>query len=206
MIRTECFDLVKCIHSIRETILDRLLGLQIVWKICVSFADRYIFNLGYSVLKSQVYVAKLCYFHFCRHFVLLFFNKNLLSIFFLISNMHSHCFVLSIEISIPEFPVILYPGHFLPRKFRTNLVISYPLYFHFGNSVPSFVISYPVWSFHTHFFIIIKIIWSFGTQFLHSRVKVIWYPESFRSHFSNFVPRYRMSWVRIDFFLTTLGT
>ena len=56
-----------------------------------------------------------------------------------------------IYVSIP-----LATGHFVPKSFRTILVISYPLLFsiwsfrtQFGHFVP---ISYPVWSFRTYFY------------------------------------------------------
>ena len=91
-------------------------------------------------------------------------------------------------------------GYFVPRSFRTQ-VISY----HFGHFVPTFlfslVISYPVWSFRTHFvpslvisyllsLFIRKPFWSFRIYFLLFRTKVISYPKSFSTHFSQFVPRW----------------
>ena len=105
------------------------------------------------------------------------------------------------------------------RSFRTQ-VISY----HFGHFVPTFifnfVISYPVWSFRTHFvpslvisYLLLlfskKPFWSSRSYFLLFRTEVISYPKSFRTHFSHFVPRsfrthfqtrYELTWVRNDFF------
>ena len=92
----------------------------------------------------------------------------------------------------------LVTGHFVPRSFRTQ-VISY----HFGHFVPTFfnlVISYPVWSFRTHFvpnlvisYLLLlfsgKPFWWFRTNFLLFRTQVISYPKSFRTHFSHFIPR-----------------
>ena len=131
-----------------------------------------------------------------------------------------------IKLHMPSwFPVILYPGHFVPRSFRNMLVISYPLLFsiwsfctQFGHFVPSLVISYPL--FHLY----LNLFWSFRTQFLHFRTQVISYLESFRTHWqiSHFVPRlvilylgtkclryemisffiqtrYEMTWLRSDF-------
>ena len=110
-------------------------------------------------------------------------------------------------------------GHFVPRSFRTQ-VISY----HFGQFVPTFIfsldISYPVWSFRTHFvpsLVILYLlflfsrrpVWSFRNYFLLFRTQVISYPKSFRTHFSHFVPksfrthfqtRYELTWVR-NYFL-----
>ena len=104
------------------------------------------------------------------------------------------------------------------RSSRTQ-VISY----HFGHFVPNFifnlVISYPGWSFRTHFvpslvisYLLLlfsrKPFWSFCTYFLLFRTQVISYPKSFRTHVSQFVPksfrthfqnRYELTWVQNDF-------
>ena len=102
-----------------------------------------------------------------------------------------------------SFPVtFVVTGHFVPRSFRTQ-VISY----HFGHFVPTFifnlVISYPVWSFRTHFvpsLVISYLLLLFSRKrfghfvpiFLLFRTQVISYPKSFRTHFSHFVPTYKL--------------
>ena len=99
-------------------------------------------------------------------------------------------------------------GHFVPRSFRTILVTvtSYPLLFSFvsfrnkfSHFVPSLVISY------LHLYFYLKLFWSFRTHFFS-----ISYPRHFvHSHFvpslvisypGHFVPRYEITWVRIDLF------
>ena len=106
-------------------------------------------------------------------------------------------------------PVISYPCHFVPKTFRTILVISYPLLFsiwsfraQFGHFVPTLVISYLLLLFA------IKPFWSFRTYILLFRTQVISYPKSFHTHFSHFVPRsfrthfqtrYELTLVRNDF-------
>ena len=104
------------------------------------------------------------------------------------------------EISYPIIPTAG-SSRFVPRTFRTQ-VISY----HFDHFEPIFifilVISYPVWSFCAQFgHFVPTFIFLFRPQFLHQfRTQVISYPESFRTQFSHFVPRYEMTWVSIDLF------
>ena len=85
-------------------------------------------------------------------------------------------------------PVISYPGNFVPKSFRTVLVISYLLLFkiwsfrtQFGHFVP---ISYPVWSFRTCFYYFLENRFGHFVPFF-----TVSYPKSFRTHFSHFVPR-----------------
>ena len=109
-------------------------------------------------------------------------------------------------------------GHFVPKSFRTILVISYPLLFsiwsfrtQFGHFVP---ISYPAWSFRTCFYYFLKNRFGhFVPIFLLFRTQVISYPNSFRTSFSHFVPRsfrthfqtrYELTWVRNDFFVAVI--
>ena len=114
-------------------------------------------------------------------------------------------FIFNLVIS---YPVWSFRTHFVPRLvisyllftvllFRTQ-VISYPKSFrtYFSHFVPTFifnlVISYPVWSFRTHFvpslvisYLLLlfsrKPFWSFRTYFLLFRIQVISYPKSFRT-------------------------
>ena len=113
-----------------------------------------------------------------------------------------------------------FPGN---RSFRTQVISTQVILYHFGHFVPTFifnlVISYPVWSFRTHFVpsLVISYLlllfsrnpfWSFRSQFLLFRTQVITYSKSFRTHFSHFVAmsfrthfqtRYELFWVRNDF-------
>ena len=77
--------------------------------------------------------------------------------------------------------VISYSSHFVPT-FIFNLVISYPVWSFRTHFVPSLVISYLLLLFSR------KPFWSFHTYVLLFRTQVISYPKSFRTHFSHFVP------------------
>ena len=89
-------------------------------------------------------------------------------------------------------PVISYPGYFVPKSFRTILVISYPLLFsiwsfrtQFGHFVPSLVISYLLLLFsrktfghfvHVFYCFVPK---SYCTRSHFIPILVIWYPGHF---------------------------
>ena len=101
-------------------------------------------------------------------------------------------------------PVILYPGHFchFVPTFIFNLIISYPVWSFRTHFVPSLVISYLLLLFSR------KPFWSVRTYFLLFGTQVISYPKSFRTHFSHFVAKsfrthfkimYELTWVRNDF-------
>ena len=83
MVRSECFGLVKHIYLIQTIIFIRLLWLSGISKICVSFADKYIFasrnrqgrfimlvrRMQFDCNSARTKISFSVSFHFCAPFV-----------------------------------------------------------------------------------------------------------------------------------------
>ena len=141
-------------------------------------------HIYFDGMVNQIYSSALSFSQYCIS--ILHFNKIKLIrqiLYFLKSRIHGNR---SFRTRSFRTQVILYPGHFVPKSFRTILVISYPLLFsirsfrtRFGPFVP---ISYPVWSFRTYFFYFLENRFGHFVPILYCFI-----PKSFRTR-SHFVP------------------